>query len=131
MLSLLAVVLLAVTGLHLLAISAGRAAEASSIATNLARGRLEELLRRPPSQIIQQNNTEVVEQVPPGQGPPYTVRTTVNAPDPIRLDITVTVIWQNAYTSACASGEPGVNCTGSTVTYARTLQTRILRPGNP
>src|SRR5437879_9647082 len=95
-LSLLMIVLLGVPGLHLLAISAGNAAEASTIASNLARARLEELLALPPSQIIQQSNTETAEQVPPGQGRTYTVRTGVEAPDRTRLDITVTVAWSQA-----------------------------------
>lgn len=129
-LSLLGIVLLGVTGLHMLAVSTGTAAEASSIATNLARARLEELLALPPSEIIQQNNTEALEQVSSGQGRTYAVHTTVDAHDPTRLDITVTVTWQVAYNSACASWVPGVKCTPHTVTYTRTLQTRIYRPGS-
>ncbi len=129
-LSLLGIVLLGVTGLHMLAVSTGTAAEASSIATNLARARLEELLALPPSEIIQQNNTEGLEQVSSGQGRTYVVHTTVDAHDPTRLDITVTVSWQVAYNSACASWVPGVKCTPRTVTYTRTLQTRIYRPGS-
>jgi len=126
-LSLLMIVLLGVTGLHLLAISAGNAAEASTIASNLARARLEELLALPPSQIIQQNNTETAERVPSGQGRTYTVRTGVEAPDRTRLDITITVSWGQAYTSSCASGA-GAACPGSTATYTRTLQTRVYTP---
>lgn len=129
-LSLLAIVLLGVTGLHLLAISAGTAAETSSVATNLARARLEELLAMPPDQIVQQDNTQTVEQVPAGQGPAYTIRTSVDATDPIRLDIAVTVRWQAMYNSACASGAVS-RCGGNTVTYTRTLRTRIPRPDEP
>jgi Tfp pilus assembly protein PilV len=129
-LSLLAVVLLGVTGLHILAVSTGAAAEASSIATNLARARLEELLALPPSEIIPQNNTEALEQVSSGQGRTYAIRTMVDARDPTRLDITVTVTWQVSYNSACASLAPGTTCTARTVTYTRTLQTRIYRPAN-
>jgi Tfp pilus assembly protein PilV len=128
-LSLLGIVLLGVTALHMLAVSTGTAAEASSIATNLARARLEELLALPPSEILQQNNTEQLERVSSGQGRTYTVRTTVDAHDPTRLDITVRVTWVVAYNSACASWVPGVKCTPHTVTYTRTLQTRIYRPG--
>ena len=129
-LSLLMIVLLGVTGLHLLAISAGNAAEASTIATNLARARLEELIALPPSQILQQNNTEAAEQVPAGQGRTYMVRTGVDAPDPTRLDITITVTWGQAFSAGCVSGEQGAACTGSTATYMRTLQTRIYGPDN-
>src|SRR5260370_4175674 len=121
-LSLLMIVLLGVTGLHVLAISTGKAAEASTIATNLARARLEELIALPPSQIIQQNNTEAAEQVPAGRGRTYTVRTGVDAPDPTRLDITITVTWGQAFSASCASGEQGAACTGSTATYTPTRQ---------
>ena len=127
-LSLLMIVLLGVTGLHLLAISAGNAAEASTIATNLARARLEELLALPPSEIIQQNNTEAAEQSPSGRGRTFTVRTGVEAPDRTRLDITVTVTWGQAYSSGCASGEQGAACRGTAVSYTRTLETRLYTP---
>jgi Tfp pilus assembly protein PilV len=129
-LSLLMIVLLGVTGLHVLAISTGKAAEASTIATNLARARLEELIALPPSQIIQQNNTEAAEQVPAGQGRTYTVRTGVDSPDPTRLDITITVTWGQAFSASCGPGEQGAACAGSTATYTRTLQTRIYAPDN-
>ena len=129
-LSLLAVVLLGVAGLHILATSTGTAAEASSIATNLARARLEEVLGMPPSLIIQQNGTQVRQQVPSGRGPTYTIRTMVEAADPARLDITVTVAWQVVYNSACASGTPSARCAASTVTYTRTLRTRIATAAN-
>lgn len=128
-LSLLAIVLLGVTGLHTLAISTGTAAETSSIATNLARARLEEVLALPPSEIPDQNNTQAQEQVPPGQGPTYTIRTAVDAPDPTRLDIAVTVTWQVTYNGACAARARGAVCTGNTATYSRTLRTRVYRPG--
>jgi Tfp pilus assembly protein PilV len=129
-LALLAVVLVGVTGLHLLAISTGTAAETSSVATNLARARLEEVLGLPPSQILQQDNTQVLEQVPSGRGPTYTIRTVVTPVDPAYLDITVTVTWQVAYNSACASGTPRTACRASRVTYTRTLETRTLRRDN-
>jgi Tfp pilus assembly protein PilV len=128
-LSLLAIVLLGVTGLHSLAISTGTAAETSSIATNLARARLEEVLALPPSEIPDQNNTQSQEQVPPGEGPTYTIHTTVDAPDPTRLDIAVTVTWRVTYTGACAAQSRGAVCTGNTATYSRTLRTRVFRPG--
>jgi Tfp pilus assembly protein PilV len=127
-LSLLAIVLLGLTGLHTLAISTGTAAETSSIATNLARARLEELLALPPSEIVQQNDTQTQEQVPAGQGPTYTVHTVVGSADPARLDIAVTVTWQVTYSGACASRARDAVCTGSTATYTRTLRTRIYRP---
>ena len=127
-LSLLGFVLLGLTGLHILAISTGTAAETSSIATNLARARLEEILALPPAEMLQQNNTEAQEQVPAGKGPTYTIRTTVDATDSARLDIAVTVTWQVTYNAACVSHARDAVCTGSTATYTRTLRTRIYHP---
>src|SRR5689334_21213772 len=91
--SLLGLTLMGVVGLHTVAVSTGTAAETSSIATNLARARLEELLALSPAQILEQNNTEVIQHVPPGQGRAYSLRTAVDASNRARLDITVTVTW--------------------------------------
>lgn len=123
--SLFGLALVGIVGLHMVAVSTGTAAETSSIATNLARARLEEVLSLRPAQILEQNDTQLVEQVPPGQGPAYAVRTTVDASNPARLDIIVTVTWQVAF-AGCAGGlEQG--CAGRPVTFTRTLQTRIKR----
>ncbi len=51
--------------------------------------------------------------------------TAVDAPDPARLDITVTVTWQVTRNSVCAFRGPGANRPASTVTYTRTLRTQI------
>ena len=110
----------------MLTISAGAIAETSSIATTLARARLEAVRSFPPAEILAQNGAETIQQVPPGRGRAYRVQTTVDASDPARLDIIVTVTWQVARGSSCANG-PGAGCTGKTVTYTRTLQTRIKR----
>lgn len=126
-LALFGLVLVSLVGLHLVALSAGTAAETSSIAANLARARMEELLALPPDQLRAQNDGEVRRVIPPGQGRAYTVHTSVAAPDPARLDLTVTVTWQLSYAAACAS-TPGSGCAGSQVTYARTLQTRVRAP---
>ena len=130
-LALFAIVLVSLTGLHLVAISAGTAAETSSIAANLARARMEELLSLPPERLKAQNDTEIRHHVPPGQGRAYTVHTTVVAPDPARLDLTVSVAWQLNFGAACASTGPSSNCAGSAVTYTRTLQTRVQAPAQP
>jgi len=127
-LSLLGFVLLGLTGLHILAISTGTAAETSSIATNLARARLEEILALPPAEIIQQNDTQSLEQVPAGAGRTYTIRTAVDETDSNRLDIAVTVTWQVTYNAACVARARDAACTGSTATYTRTLRTRIYHP---
>jgi Tfp pilus assembly protein PilV len=127
-LTLFGVVAMSLVGLQMIAISAGTAAETSSIAANLARERMEELLSLNPAQIIGQNNAEALQRVPAGGGRLYTVHTAVVAPDPSRLDITVEVTWQLSYGSACAAQGPGAGCAGSHATYTRTLQTRIGRP---
>jgi Tfp pilus assembly protein PilV len=124
--SLLGFALMGVVGLHAIAVSTGTAAETSSIATNLARARLEELLALSPAQILGQANTEVIQHVPPGQGRAYSLRTAVDASNPARLDITVTVTWEVAFGGACVGG-PQAGCGGRHVTYARTLQTRVRR----
>jgi Tfp pilus assembly protein PilV len=126
-LALFGVVAVSLAGLHMIAISAGAAAETSSIAANLARERMEELLSLTPAQMIEQNGTQVLQQVPAGRGRVYTVLTAVVAPDPSRLDITVEATWQLAYGSTCAAGGPGAGCSGSQATYTRTLQTRVRR----
>ncbi len=124
--SLFGFALMGIVGLHMVAVSTGTAAETSSIATNLARARLEDLLALSPAQILEQNNVEVVQQVPPGQGRTYSVRTTVDASKPTQLDITVTATWDVAFGAACAGG-PQSRCSGRPVTFTRTLQTRIKR----
>ena len=123
-------VLVSLVGLHLVALSAGTAAQTSSIAANLARARMEELLALPLDALETEHNTEVRRRVPPGTGRVYRVHTTVVAPDPARLDLTVTVTWQVAYAGACAAG-PDAACAGTPVTYSRTLQTRVQAPVQP
>jgi Tfp pilus assembly protein PilV len=127
-LALFGFVLVSLVGLHLVALSAGTAAETSSIAANLARARMEELLSLPADKLKAQNGGEVRQQIPAGQGRTYIVHTSVVAPDPTRLDLTVSVTWQLTYAAACSRG-PGEACAGSQVTYARTLQTRVRAPG--
>ena len=124
--SLFAITLMGIVGLHTIAISTGTAAETSSIATNLARARLEELLSLPPARIIEQAGTQVA-RVPPGQGRAYTIQTAVDTSNPARLDIAVTVSSEVVFGPACAGGPTGA-CAGHPVTVKRTLETRIRRP---
>jgi Tfp pilus assembly protein PilV len=125
--SLFAFVLVSLVGLHLVALSAGTTAETSSIAVNLARARMEELLALPIHTLTEQNDTEKRAEVPAG-GRAYLVHTAVAAPDPAWLDLTVTVTWQLPFGAACAlSGD----CAGSVVTYTRTLQTRVQAAVKP
>jgi len=128
--ALFGIVLVSLVGLHLVALSAGTAAETSTIAANLARARMEELLALPPDTLKDQNNAEARRQIPAEGGRAYTVHTTVEAPDRARLDVTVTVTWQLAHAGPCAGG-PGANCAGNPVTYSRTLQTRVAAPVQP
>lgn len=127
-LALFGFVLLSLVGLHLVALSAGAAAETSSIAANLARARMEELLVLPPEGLRAQNGADERRQIPPGGGRTYVVHTTVVAPDPARLDLAVTVSWQLAFGAACAGTETGGVCAGKQVTYSRTVQTRVQVP---
>ena len=124
--SLFGFVLMGIVGLHMVAVSTGTAAETSSIATNLARARLEELLALSPAQILAQDNAQAIQQVPPGQGRTYMVHTTVDASNPARFDVRVTVTWDVAFGAACSGGLQG-RCAGRAVTFTRTLQTRIKR----
>ena len=128
-LSLFGFVLVSLVGLHLVALSAGTAAETSTIAANLARARMEALLALPPENLKEQNGAEVRRQIPPGQGRTYVVHTAVMAPDPARLDLTVTVSWQLAYGAACSGSS--AECAGNQVTYSRTLQTRVRAADQP
>lgn len=129
-LALFGFVLVSVVGLHLVALSAGTAAQTSSIAANLARARMEELLSLPPDALKAENNTERRRQIPSGTGRIYEVHTAIVSPDPTRLDLTVMVTWQLAYGAACAAGSSD-GCTGTPVMYTRTLQTRIQAPVQP
>lgn len=128
-LSLFGFVLISLVGLHLVALSAGTTAETSSIAVNLARARMEELLALPPGNLKDQNDTEKRVEVPRG-GRAYVVRTGVVAPDPAWLDLTVTVAWQVSFAAACAA-RLSDNCAGSVQTNTRTLQTRVQAPPRP
>lgn len=127
-LSLLAIVFSGVTGLHLVAMTAASQAEASSIATNLARARLEQVLALPPDQIAAQDNTEESEVAAAGAARRYTVHTTVDGRDPARLDVTVTVTWPARYDASCPTPSTGSRCATGGATFSRTLQTRVYRP---
>ena len=122
-------VILGLVGLHLVALSAGAAAQTSSIAANLARARMEELLSLPREQLLAQNAAEARRQIPPDGGRTYLVRTTVIAPDPARLDLAVKVTWKLATAAGCTGTAARGECTRSRATYSRMLQTRIQAPG--
>lgn len=83
-LALFGFVLVSLVGLHLVALSAGAAAETSSVAANLARARMEELLALPPEGLRAQNGADERRQIPSARGRTYVVHTTLVAPDPAR-----------------------------------------------
>lgn len=133
-LSLFAFVLVAIIGLLIGSISTGATAEASSIASNLARQRLEEM-----SAVLGQTGNPVLGDADarftiPVAGRPYTVITALADLGNNITDVSVRVSYQVSYGSACAgpaSGYPasgGASCSGNVRTYERMLQTRVRRP---
>lgn len=127
-LSLFAFILIAIIGLLIGSISTGATAEASSIASNLARQRLEEM-----AAVATQTGSLVApadEQIRvPAGGRPYTVATTLGDLGNNITDISVRVSYQISYGSACAGDAAGgASCRGNVRTYERTLQTRVRRP---
>ncbi len=127
-LSLFAFILVAIIGLLIGSISTGATAEASSIASNLARQRLEEM-----SGIVAQTGNLPADPADmqvrvPSSGRPYTIATTLTDLGSNLTNIAVTVSYQVSYASACAGGPDGGSCTGNVRTYARTLETRVRRP---
>jgi Tfp pilus assembly protein PilV len=130
-LSLFAVALVGLEGLFMLSLSSATVAETSSVATNLARARLEELLAMPRPAILAQAGTTSLQRVPPDGGLPYTVHTAVVPSRPGSIDITVSVTWKATLGAACAAGGSGNDCRGSSLTRTRTLVTRIQDPESP
>lgn len=129
-LSMFGVVLVSLAGLHLVALSTGTLAETSSIAMNLARGRMETLLALPRDQLRAQQGAEQRVQVPKDGGRVYQVRTTVAPVDPTLVDLVVTATWQVTAGAACAAARDG-DCAGTVTTHSRTLQTRVQVPARP
>ncbi len=122
-LSLLAISLVGLTGLLVGTISAGAVAETSSVASNLARQRIDELLSQPAIPPGPWTDTRTV-QVPP-VARPFQIDTAATAPVSKLMDITVTVTWQVAFGSACA----GPSCVGNVRTYTRTVKTKVCVVG--
>ncbi|MGQ0549617.1 MAG: type IV pilus modification PilV family protein [Armatimonadota bacterium] len=128
-LSLFSYVLVAIIGLLIGSVSTGATAEASSIASNLARQRLEEL-----SGVVAQSGIPAPAPTPmgiavPAGGRTYTVATTLSDLGNNVVNVQVTVSYQVTYASACvATAAGGESCTGNTRTYDRVLQTRVRRP---
>jgi len=121
--------LVAITGLLVGSISTGATAEASSIASNLARERLEEA-----HAIVAQAGlpspavTTAIVRVPPG-GRTYTVTTTFSDLGNNVANIQVNVVYQVTYGSACAATADGAeSCSGAVRHWTRSLETRVRRP---
>ncbi len=130
-LTLFSVAMLGVWGMFMLSLSSGVVAETASIAMNLARARVEILRTMPAAALLAENDSTSIAQVPPGQGRPYTIRTTVRRAVAGFLDIAVAVSWQVAYGGGCASGNASASCSGGLVTQMRTLETRVRGPDAP
>jgi len=123
-LSLLSITLLGLTGLLVGTISAGAVAETSSVASNLARQRIDEL--RSNSSIAPGPwTTSTVVTVPP-VARPFTITTVAATPVGAVMDVTVTATWQVAFGSACANG----SCVGNVRTFTRTMQTKVCLIGS-
>lgn len=130
-LTLFSVAMLGVGGMFMLSLSSGAVAESASIAMNLARARVETLRTLPAATLLAENDSTSIAQVPPGQGRPYTVHTTVRRAVAGFLDIAVSVSWQVAYGGGCAFGNASSNCSGGLVMQTRTLETRVRGPDAP
>ncbi len=116
-LSLYGLVLVGLTGLLVGSISAGTVAETSSVASHLARQRLDELCGM--TVIVGGTPTAVIE-APPG-GRDYTVQTVVSPPAGNVMNVSATVTWQVAFGSACA----GRSCAGNMRTLTRRIQAQV------
>ncbi len=121
--SVFAVVLVALTGLMVGSISAGSTAEAFSVASNLARQRVDQLaddIRRTgttgsyPSSIVVGGRT-------------YTFSLTPTDLANNIVNLLLTVSYQVSYGSACSGGTQ--SCTANVRTYTRSMETRARRPG--
>lgn len=117
-LSLFGLVLVGLTGLLVGSISAGTVAETSSVASHLARQRLDELCGMA---VIMVGTTTAVIEAPPG-GRDYTVETVVSPPAGNVMNATVTVTWQVPFGSACALGG---SCAGNMRTLTRRIQGQV------
>ena len=124
-LSLLSIVLVGLVGLFMVSLSSGATSDASSIATNLARARLEQVRSLPRPAMIAENGTRSEQVMPWGQRRTFTIETSVDGSSPPFLDILVTVSWQTAYAASCRADHSAAPCRGTVVTQKRALETRV------
>lgn len=124
-LSLFSIVLLGLAGLFMVSLSSGAASDAASIATNLARARLEQLRSLPRPAMMAESGTRWEQTMPAGQRRTFTIETAVDASKPPYLDILVTVSWQIVYGASCGPGRSAAACPGTVATQKRALRTRV------
>jgi Tfp pilus assembly protein PilV len=130
-LSLLSIVLVGLVGLFMVSLSSSATSDASSIATNLARARLERVRSLPRPAMIVENGTRSEQVMPWGQRRTFTIETSVDESSPPFLDILVTVSWQTAYAPSCRADRSAAPCRGTVVTQSRALETRVWDPEAP
>lgn len=120
-LSLFSVVLIAIVGLLVGSISAGATAEAFSVATNLARQRLDQAA----DDISRFGAPGAYPAAVTVAGRQYTLTTLTQNLGGNLVDLEVRVTYQVAYASTCG---PTASCPGNVRTYERVLRTRVRRP---
>jgi Tfp pilus assembly protein PilV len=123
-LSLFSFVVLSVVGLLIGSMSAGATAEGFSIASSLARERLDQVA----SDIAQRGGPSAYPPAVVVGGRTYTVTSTQADLGSNLTDVTVQVDFQTAFGSACAESPGGQTCAGNVRTYSRMVQTRVRRP---
>lgn len=123
-LTLFSLVLVGLIGLMIGSMSTGATAESFSIASNLARHRLDQVaddVRRSGVSGAYPSTIDV-------GGRTYTFTTTLANLAANLVNVQVRVDYQVVYGSACAHDGSGPVCTGNVRTYFRTLQTQVRRP---
>ncbi len=122
--SLFSFVLISIIGLLVGSMSAGTAAEGFSIASNLARERLDQVT----NDIAERGVPSYYPSTASVGGHTYTFTTTQTDLGNNLTNVAVQVDFQVAFGSACAEGPSGQTCAGNVRTYSRTVQTRVRHP---
>ncbi len=124
-LSLFSFVLISIIGLLMGSMSAGATAEGFSVASNLARERVDQVA----NDIAQRGAPSSYPLTVTVGGRAYTLSPPTLTDLPNNLtNVAVQVDFRVAFGSACAEGPSGQTCTGNVRTYSRTVQTRVRRP---
>ncbi len=118
-------VLISITGLLIGSMSAGATAEGFSIASNLARERLDQVA----NDVAQRGAPSSYPSTVTVGGRAYTLSPpTLTDLGNNLTNVAVQVDFQVAFGSACAEGPSGQTCAGNVRTYSRTVETRVRRP---